>query len=59
MVLGFVKWLKGNMKTWTLYERKIHIKKKKKISDKKNVNIMDFWKKKEDWQKKEVGRKNK
>ena len=33
------------IKTWTLHERKVHIKKKGKyeFSDKGKVDIMDFW----------------
>ena len=34
------------IKTWTLHERKVHIKKKGRVyefSDKGKVDIMDFW----------------
>ena len=34
------------LKTWTLHERKVHIKKKEsvyEVSDKGKVDITDFW----------------
>ena len=55
MVLGLLKWLKETrfyerkknilIKTWTLHERKVHIKKNWRFyefSDKEKVDITDF-----------------
>ena len=56
MVLGFLKWLKETrfyerketiiIKTWILDERKVHIKKKRRVyefMDKGKVDATDFW----------------
>ena len=56
MILGLLKWLKETsfferkkeiiIKTWTLHERKIHIKKRGRVyefSDKREVDIKNFW----------------
>ena len=60
MVLGLLKWLKETsfferkkeiiIKTWTLHERKVHIKERGRVyefSDKGEVDIKNFWEWKE------------